>query len=125
MDDKWIVDAMNVIGSRPDRWWIDPDEAMRAFAQAVDAHAAARGKDITVVFDKDPSRLPKTPHIQIVIAARRGHNAADYEIERLVKTAEDPASVRVVTSDRRLIEKVTSFGSKVVWSGRFRAELDR
>jgi predicted RNA-binding protein with PIN domain len=125
MGDKWIVDAMNVIGSRPDRWWNDPDEAMRAFAQTVDAHAAATGQEITLVFDKDPGRLPETAHIQIVIAGRRGRNAADYEIERLVANEPDPASLWIVTSDRRLSDKVTTLGSKVVSSGRFRAELDR
>lgn len=125
MVQKWVVDAMNVIGSRPDRWWNDPDEAMRAFTRTVEAHAAATGKDITVVFDKDPGRLPATAHIQVVIARRRGRNAADYEIERLVANEPDPGSLRIVTSDRRLIEKVTALGSKVVSSGSFRAELDR
>lgn len=124
MAQKWIVDAMNVIGSRPDGWWNDPDEAMRAFAQTLDAHSAATGKPITVVFDKDPGRLPKTAHIRVVIARRRGRNAADHEIERLVANEQDPTSLRIVTSDRRLTEKVRALGSKVVSSGRFRAELD-
>ena len=59
MDDKWIVDAMNVIGSRPDRWWIDPDEAMRALAQVVDAHAACGVKKLDR--ERKPDRLRSDP----------------------------------------------------------------
>jgi predicted RNA-binding protein with PIN domain len=123
--ERWIVDAMNVIGSRPDGWWNDPDKAMRGFAGALDDHAGLTGKDITVVFDKDPGRLPETSHIDVVIARRRGPNAADYEIEQLVAGDEDPQRVWVVTSDRRLIDKVRAAGAKVVSSGTFRKELDR
>lgn len=121
----WIVDAMNVIGSRPDRWWNDPDKAMREFAACLDVFAARHGKQLTVVFDKDPRGLPETPNIEVVIARRRGRNAADYEIEQIVSAADDPASLRVVTSDKRLVETVTSLGAKVTSSGRFRSELDR
>jgi hypothetical protein len=58
MGERWIVDAMNVIGSRPDGWWKDPDQAMRDFARALDDHARSTGKDITVVLDKEPGRRP-------------------------------------------------------------------
>jgi predicted RNA-binding protein with PIN domain len=124
MSERWIVDAMNVIGSRPDGWWNDPDKAMRDFARALDDHAGSTGRDITVVFDKDPGRLPETSHVDVVIARRRGPNAADYEIEQLVAGEEDPKRVWVVTSDRRLIDKVRTTGAKVVSSGTFRRELD-
>jgi predicted RNA-binding protein with PIN domain len=116
---------MNVIGSRPDGWWKDRMGAMRAFAVAIDEHARATGKSMTVVFDQDPSPLPETAHIEIVIARGGGPNAADYEIERLVDGDGDPASLRVVTSDRRLIDEVRAAGAMVVSSSRFRDELDR
>src|SRR5918996_2184607 len=125
MTERWIVDAMNVIGSRPDGWWNDPDKAMREFARLLDDHAGSTGKDITVVFDKDPGRLPETSHIDVVIARRRGRDAADYEIEQLVEDDEDPQHLRVVTSDRDLAGKVRVAGAKVVLSGTFRRELDR
>jgi predicted RNA-binding protein with PIN domain len=113
-----------VIGSRPDRWWNDPDEAMRRFAEKVEAHAAATGKDLTVVFDKDPGGLPETEHISVVTARRRGRNAADFEIEELVENDDDPGNLRVITSDKRLIESITQSGAKVISAGRFRDELD-
>ncbi|MDQ3951432.1 MAG: NYN domain-containing protein [Actinomycetota bacterium] len=125
MTERWIVDAMNVIGSRPDGWWNDRRGAMRAFALAVEQHARATGKDMTVVFDQDPGPLAAMDHVEIVVARRAGRNAGDYEIERLVNEDADPASLRVVTSDRRLIDEVRAAGAAVVSSSRFREELDR
>lgn len=115
---------MNVIGSRADGWWKDRDAAMRAFARIVDDYVAATGKDITVVFDSDPSPLPATTHIDIVVARTRGPNAADFEIEELVAKDQDPSRLRVVTSDRALIDKVNAIGAEVVSAGSFRAELE-
>jgi predicted RNA-binding protein with PIN domain len=123
MGEQWIVDAMNVIGSRPDGWWNDPDSAMRDFAREVDDHARRTAKAITVVFDKNPGGLPDTKYANVIIARRRGRNAADYEIERLVGDDDDPSRLRVVTSDRRLIDKVKAAGANVVSSGSFRKEL--
>ena len=122
---RWIVDAMNVIGSRPDKWWNDPKRAMRDMAVTLGGFAASTGDDVTVVFDTDPGPLENVPNLNVVIARRRGRNAADYEIEQLVAGDDDPSSLRVVTSDRRLVEKVTELGAKVTSSGRFRTQLER
>jgi predicted RNA-binding protein with PIN domain len=124
MPERWIVDAMNVIGTRPDGWWNDPDKAVRKFVAAVDEHARASGKDMTVVLDKDPGELPDTPTIKVVVARRRGRNAADHEIEDLVGSDPDPGSLLIVTSDRKLADEVTAMGATVTSSGRFRRELD-
>lgn len=123
MVQRWIVDGMNVIGSRPDGWWNDRRTAMREFALALDEHARSTDKDLTVVFDQDPGSLSETMQIKVVVASRRGPNAADFEIERLVKNDQDPASLRVVTSDRGLIEQITATGATVVSSGTFRNEI--
>lgn len=98
---------------------------MRDLALAIDEQARATGKDMTVVFDQEPGPLPDTAYIEIVIARRPGPNAADYEIERLVNEDADPASLRVVTSDRRLIDEVRAAGAMVVSSSKFRDDLDR
>ena len=120
---RYIVDAMNVIGSRPDKWWNDPKKAMRKFATLLDEFAARNGDDVTVVYDTDPGPL-ECSNIDVVIARRKGRNAADYEIEQIVKEDDAPESLRVVTSDKRLVEIVTELGAKVVGSGRFRDRLD-
>lgn len=124
MDERWIVDAMNVIGSRPDGWWKDRKSAMRSFAMALDEHARNTGKTLTVVFDSDPGPLPDTPHVEVVIARHRGRNAADGEILRLVETEGDPGALRVVTSDRDLAAEVAAAGATVESSGSFRDQLD-
>ena len=121
----WLVDAMNVIGSRPDGWWNDPVKAMRRFAAELDEFAKKTGDEVTVVFDKDPGPLDDAGSIEVVVARWKGRNAADHEIEEIVGAAEDPASLRVVSSDKRLVEKVTELGAKVTSSGRFRAQLDQ
>ena len=122
---RWIVDAMNVIGSRPDKWWNDPKKAMREMAVTLDGFAAQTGDDVTVVFDTDPGPRDETPNLEVVIARRKGRNAADYEIEQIVAADEDPSSLRVVTSDKRLVEKVAELGAKVTGSGKFRTQIER
>jgi len=121
---RWLVDAMNVIGSRPDGWWNDPIKAMHRFAEALDDFAARTGADVTVVFDKDPGPLDVTG-IEVVVARWKGRNAADHEIEEIVAGSEDPGSLKVVTSDKRLVEMVTGMGARVEGAGRFRKVVDR
>ena len=124
MSGRWIIDAMNVIGSRPDGWWKDRKSAMRNFARQVDEHAKSTARDITVVFDTDPGELPESSRIEVAVAQSRGRNAADKEIERLVTEADDVANLRVVTSDGELADSVRAAGATIVSSGAFRAELE-
>ncbi len=124
MGELWIIDAMNVIGSRPDGWWKDRAGAMRAFAVAVDRYARATSKEIVVVFDTDPGDLPEVTDTKVLIAAGPGRNAADDEIAGLLAEDEDPRRLRVVTSDRELVEKAAAAGAEVLSSGSFRKDLD-
>lgn len=121
---RLLIDVMNVIGSRPDGWWNDPDRAMRNFAVALDRYAEGSDDELTAVFDKDPGSLPNVDHIKVVFARRKGRNAADYEIEQIVSGAEEPSQLTVVTSDKRLRETVRSLGADVIPSGVFRRRLD-
>lgn len=121
---RLLIDAMNVIGSRADRWWNDPDRAVREMTAALDDFAATSGETVVVVLDKDPGGLPEVDHAEVVVARRKGRNAADYEIEQLVAGAEDPSALTVVTSDKRLVERVRSLGAKVTGAGAFRRRLD-
>src|SRR6266540_45101 len=83
---RLIVDGMNVIGSRPDRWWNDPDRAVRRFIEELDRFGSQTRGEITVVFDRRPPDLSPEPHgaVMVAFAARRGRNAADHEIVRMV-----------------------------------------
>jgi predicted RNA-binding protein with PIN domain len=123
---RWLIDGMNLIGSRPDRWWNDPDRAVRRLIEQLDRYVSATGEAVTVVFDRQPPGVPPGAHGAVVVAfaSRRGRDAADHEIVRML--AEDPApgSVRVVTSDRRLVEQARQLGAEVRSSGSFRHRLE-
>ena len=51
---RWIVDGMNVIGSRPDGWWRDRHAAMVHLVDRLERWAAADGEDVVVVFEQPP-----------------------------------------------------------------------
>lgn len=124
---RWLVDGMNLIGSRPDRWWNDPDRAVRRLIDELDRFAAATGDEVTVVFDRRPADVPPGRHgaVEVAFASRRGRNAADHDIVAMVADDPDPAGTRVVTSDRRLAERVRGLGATVEGSGRFRKRIDQ
>jgi predicted RNA-binding protein with PIN domain len=124
---RWLVDGMNLIGSRPDRWWNDPDRAVRRLIGELDRFAAATGDDVTVVFDRQPPDVDPGHHgaVRVAFASRHGRNAADDEIVTMVAGDPDPAAGRVVTSDRRLAERVRDLGAGVEPSSRFRRRIDR
>ena len=118
---------MNLIGSRPDRWWNDPDRAVRRLIDELDRYAAATGEEVMVVFDRRPPDVAPSMHgaVAVAFASRRGRNAADHEIVRMVSEDPAPESIRVVTSDRRLVERVRELGATVMSSGSFRRRLAR
>jgi predicted RNA-binding protein with PIN domain len=124
---RWLIDGMNLIGSRPDRWWNDPDRAVRRLIGELDRYAVATGEAVTVVFDRQPPGVPPGAHGAVVVAfaSRRGRDAADHEIVRMLAEDQVPASLRVVTSDRRLVERARELGAAVTSSGSFRRRLDR
>jgi predicted RNA-binding protein with PIN domain len=122
-----LVDGMNLIGSRPDRWWNDRDGAVHRLVGELDRFAAATGEDVTVVFDRRPPDLEPGRHgaVEVAFASRRGRDAADHEIVAMVAGDPDPGGTRVVTSDRRLAERVRGLGATVEGSGRFRRRIDQ
>jgi predicted RNA-binding protein with PIN domain len=118
---------MNLIGSRPDRWWNDPDRAVRRLIDQLDRYAAATGKAVTVVFDRQPPDVPPGAHGAAVVAfaSTRGRDAADHEIVGMLADDQAPDSVMVVTSDRRLVERVRQLGAGVMSSSSFRRRMDQ
>ena len=123
---RWLVDGMNVIGSRPDRWWNDPDKAVRRLIDELDRYAEETREEVTVVFDRQPRDVAPGIHgeVTVAFASRRGRNAADHEIAEMVAEDESPATLRVVTSDRDLADRVRQRGARVASSGSFRRRLD-
>jgi predicted RNA-binding protein with PIN domain len=120
----WIVDGMNVIGSRPDGWWRDRHAAMVRLVDLLERWAAAEGEDVTVVFEGPPRPPITSSLIDVAHAGRRGANSADHEIVRLVDAAADPGTLRVVTSDRVLADLARIRGAAVHPAESFRNEID-
>lgn len=106
---RWLVDGMNVIGSRPDGWWRDRAGAARRLAAGLRQLAADWDEDITVALEGTVvPDLPAGEHdgLTVLYARRRGPNAADDRIVEAVAADHDPASLSVVTSDRDLARRV-------------------
>jgi predicted RNA-binding protein with PIN domain len=120
----FIVDGMNVIGTRPDGWWRDRDEAMAKLVDELERFAAATGDDITVVFERPPNPPLRSTVIEVTHARKRGADAADYEILRIVEAHDDPASLHVVTSDHWLSDAARAAGATVEPSAGFRTRLE-
>jgi hypothetical protein len=117
---RWLVDGMNVIGSRPTGWWRDRPRAMRELVAELDRLE----EPVTVVFDGRPFDLDGGEWVEVLFASRRGPNAADDDIAALA-AAEAGDELRVVTSDGGLAERVRRSGAEVVGAGAFRERLDR
>jgi predicted RNA-binding protein with PIN domain len=120
---RWLVDGMNVVGSRPDGWWRDRRAAMERLSESLAAFAAETGEPVTVVFDGRPFDL-SAPPVEIRFASRRGPNAADHDIAALAQADPEPQSLTVVTSDRELESRVRAAGASVAGAGLFRKRLD-
>jgi predicted RNA-binding protein with PIN domain len=120
---RWIVDGMNVIGSRPTGWWRDRPGAMRDLVEELDAFAGRSGDQVTVVFDGSSFGL-EGDAVDVLFASRRGSNAADDDIAALVERDGDAGGVSVVTSDRDLARRARAAGAAVVGAGEFRRRLD-
>ena len=106
---RWLVDGMNVIGSRPDGWWRDRRGAQRRLT----AELEALDEPVTVVFDGKPHDTGASA-VEVRFAP-----VADEEIARLAAPG-----VRVVTSDAELAERVSAAGAEVEGAGAFRRRLE-
>ena len=120
---RWLVDGMNVIGSRPDGWWKDRHAAMAGLVESLERWAADGTDDVTVVFEHPPKPPIDSERIEVASAPESKPDAADDEIVRLLGAADDPAEWTVVTSDRRLAGRVRATGAAVESAGPFRRRI--
>jgi YacP-like NYN domain len=122
-----VVDAMNVIGSRPDGWWRDRPGAVRGLVEALGRLASETHHPVTVVVDGRPLvDLPEgdLDGVAVAYARRAGRDAADDRIVELLGSLPGLDGVVVVTSDRGLAERARSLGAGVVGAGTLRRALD-
>ncbi len=120
----WLVDGMNVIGTRPDHWWKDRDAAMLRLVDMLERWAADGGEDVTVVFERAPRPPIRSTVIEVAHAPKPKPNAADDEIIRRLRADTNPGAVRVVTSDRWLADRAFAEGASVEGADAFRTRLE-
>jgi predicted RNA-binding protein with PIN domain len=121
---RWLVDGMNVIGTRPDAWWRDRHGAMVRLVGMLERWAASSGADVTVVFEQPPSPPIRSTVVEVTFAPRPRRDSADDEIVRLLAAAAEPGTIRVVTSDLWLSDRVHAAGASVEPSAPFRALIE-
>ena len=119
-----VVDAMNVIGSRPDGWWRDRAGAVERLVAELEEWAERTGERVTVVLEKQPPRPLEAGRVAVEWARAPGRDAADHEIvRRLPDWLGEGEEVVVVTSDRELVRRVREAGAAVESASGFRREL--
>ena len=132
-DPVLVVDAANVVGSRPDGWWKDrPGAATRLLeslaALATDGAPVEPGEEslpvvrrwprIVVVLEGKANDAADVPGVEVVRAAGSGDDAI---VEQAARFAGLP--VTVVTADRALGERVRALGAETTGPGRLLALL--
>jgi predicted RNA-binding protein with PIN domain len=121
---RWLIDGMNVIGTRPDAWWRDRHAAMVGLVDRLERWAAVNGDEVVVVFEQPPSPPISSTVIEVAHAPRPRRDSADDEIVRRLAADPEPGAVRVVTSDQWLADRVHAAGATVEPAQPFRAQLD-
>ncbi|MGA9493226.1 MAG: NYN domain-containing protein [Mycobacterium sp.] len=119
---RWIIDAMNVIGTRPDGWWKDRQAARVRLVEQLERWASAHGHLVTVVFEH-PTSIHSSS-IAIHHAPKAAANSADDEIVRMVDADDRTDEINVVTSDAALAERVRGAGAAVYPAAKFRDLID-
>jgi uncharacterized protein YaiI (UPF0178 family) len=121
---RWIVDAMNVIGSRPDGWWKNRRGAIVRLIDQLERWTPTQDRPVTVVLERPMSPPIESSVIEIAHAPRAAANSADDEIVRLVEADNEPHELTVVTSDGALADRVRSAGASVYPAASFRRLID-
>jgi hypothetical protein len=111
-----VVDAANVVGSRPNGWWRDRPGAAENFvselARAIDSGRLERG--VIVVLEGAARRgVPEeqSANPRVVHASASGD---DTIVDLVAGAVADGWAVTVVTADRELQERVRRAGGDVV-----------
>ncbi|WP_327639451.1 NYN domain-containing protein [Kribbella sp. NBC_00482] len=112
-----IVDAANVVGSRPDGWWRDRVGAARRLLTRLAAlQEQLPDTDVVVVLEGAACRAvsgdgaPETGRVRVVLASGSGDDTIVSVTAEVVAQSQHPA-VTVVTADRGLRQRVEPIGA--------------
>lgn len=130
---RWVIDAFNVLGARPDGWWRDRAGALSALVDEITRWRAEHDEPVLVMVDGRPQPLGPPPGewygVEVRYAGHSDRNAADDAIVELLGAEGDGWStdrdgIVVVTSDRDLASRVEAIGTSVEGAGAFRRRLE-
>jgi hypothetical protein len=138
-----VVDAANVVGSRPDGWWRDRAGAARRLAGRIVAVLVARPEDLVEALGgHGPTATatagsgPATAVVRVHLVLEGAGDVADPPTHPLLDVVHAPADgdaaivalvgelaggpdrILVVTADRALRERVRAAGGEVTGPGR-------
>ena len=103
-----IVDAANVVGSRPDGWWHDRHGAAVRLRDTLEP--LAKDHDVILVVEGQAGDVTPTDRVDVVAAPGSG----DDEIVRVAAAmAAHGRRVIVVTADRELRRRLTATGAEL------------
>lgn len=122
-----VVDAANVVGSRPDGWWRDRPGAAARLRDRLGGlvRDGVRGEDVRLkpewrwwprvrlVVEGQARRVPADGVVDVVAAERDGDSA----IVDVVRASRSGEQVVVVTADRELRRRVEAEGVAVIGPG--------
>ena len=118
-DQNWtvlLIDAANVIGSRPNGWWRDRPGAARAFVERVRASArSGRLADPVVVVLEGKARSGVEPGVAEGVTVLHAPGSGDDTL--LAVTAEANGPVTLVSADRALCQRAETLGAEIARPG--------
>jgi len=107
-----VIDAANVIGSRPTGWWRDRPGATRRFTERVRAAVTAGKLDLPVTLVLEGQARTGADEADVDgVAVVHAPGEGD---DTIAAIAETHCDVVVVTADRGLAERVRAANGKVV-----------
>jgi predicted RNA-binding protein with PIN domain len=125
----YLVDGNNVIGQRAkgyESWYRDKPAARRQFLNDLAVLTKAKKLRLAVVFDgaPDPSFPDGAGFRGVKVFYARPSADADDRIIEMVEAERNKKNLIVVTSDRKLADRVRVCGVRVMRSGEFRRMLE-
>jgi hypothetical protein len=119
-----VVDAANVIGSRPTGWWRDRAGATRTFVDQVRASVGAGriSEPVTVVLEGQARQGVERGNTDGVTVVHAGGNGDDMLIDVIANGTGQP--VTLVSADRELRRRAEALGADVVGPGWLLALLE-
>ncbi|WP_062981982.1 NYN domain-containing protein [Nocardia anaemiae] len=107
-----VVDAANVVGSRPNGWWRDRAGAARRLLMRLSTLDIEEPAEVVVVLEgaAKAAASDEFDGVRVVLADGSGDDA----IVDVVAAATDEDTITVVTADRGLRQRIEALGAESV-----------